>query len=170
MNILLATMEDVLDLANLINGAYRGEKSRAGWTTEAHLLDGTRTNEAHIKDLINGVESIILKCVDDEGKIIGCVHLEQHGNKLYLGMLTVSPELQGAGIGKQLLYAADKYAKRQGCIAVYMTVISVRHELINWYQRQGYHKTGEVKPFPFDEKFGVPKQPLELIILEKEVD
>jgi hypothetical protein len=50
-----------------------------------------------------------------------------------------------------------------------MTVISVRTELIAWYERQGWSDTGKRKPFPENEPFGSPKQPLEFIILKKKV-
>ncbi|MBV9988450.1 MAG: GNAT family N-acetyltransferase, partial [Chitinophagaceae bacterium] len=85
----------------------------------------------------------------------------------YLGMLTVSPALQAKGIGKQLLKAAETYAEAHGCTAITMTVISVRHELIAWYERHGYRFTGERKPFPADAAFGLPKQDLEFIVMEK---
>jgi len=85
-------------------------------------------------------------------------------------MLTVAPHLQNSGIGKQLLYAAEAYAQELQCTAVVMSVIYVRHELINWYERHGYKKTGATKPFLHtDPRFGIPKQPLEFLILEKTV-
>jgi ribosomal protein S18 acetylase RimI-like enzyme len=83
-------------------------------------------------------------------------------------MLTVSPALQNSGIGKQLLQAAEAYARTQQCTSVVMSVISVRHELIQWYERHGYKKTGATKPFPADDRrFGIPKQFLEFSIMEK---
>src|ERR1700755_2615416 len=97
----------------------------------------------------------MLKFTGDSGIIEGCVFLEKKGAKLYLGMLTVSPEIQARGIGKQLLQAATDFARQQHCTAIFMTVISVRDTLIAWYERHGYKKTGETKPFPIDTKFGV---------------
>ncbi len=169
MDIKVSDANDIPALVQLINSAYRGDGSKKGWTTEADLLDGTRTDEVNIADLIADAKGGILKCVDEKGKIIGCMNLQKHGDRLYLGMLTVSPELQGAGIGKRLLEAAIAYAKSNDCTAIYMTVISVRHELIAWYERHGYKKTGEMKPFPIGEKFGIQKQPLELMVMEREV-
>jgi ribosomal protein S18 acetylase RimI-like enzyme len=169
MNILVATQEDVPELVALINGAYRGEGAKKGWTTEADLLDGTRTDDVHLAKLIGDPGGVLLKCLNDEERIIGCVNLQKHGNKLYLGMLTVSPELQGGGVGKRMLEAATDYAGQQQCAAIYMTVISVRHDLIAWYERHGYKKTGERKPFPVGPAFGIQKQPLEMIVLEKSI-
>jgi len=169
MSIIPAKQSDIPALVKLINGAYRGEGSKKGWTTEADLLDGTRTDEANISDLLSDPNAVILKCVNDESKIIACVYLQKQESRLYLGMLTVSPELQGAGVGKRLLAAADEHAIKNSCHSVFMTVISVRQELIGWYERHGYKKTGETKPFPVGEKFGIQKQPLELIVMEKEL-
>ena len=169
MKIEVALSNDVPELVQLINSAYRGESSKKGWTTEADLLDGIRTNEKNLKELLNEEASVILKCNNEEGKIIGSVYLKKHKEKLYLGMLTVNPELQGFGIGKKLLQAAEEYAKNNNCIAIFMTVISVRDELIAWYERYGYKNTGKKKPFPEGAEFGIPKQPLEMVFLEKEL-
>jgi N-acetylglutamate synthase-like GNAT family acetyltransferase len=164
-----STNNDIPALVHLINSAYRGEGSKKGWTTEADLLDGTRTDEANISDLINDLNAVILKCLNEDGEIIACVYLQKQQIRLYLGMLSVSPDIQGAGIGKSLLAAADEHAIKNQCNSVFMTVISVRRELIAWYERHGYKRTDETKPFPIGEKFGIQKQPLELIVLEKNV-
>ncbi len=168
MQISQATQNDISALNKLINSAYRGESSKAGWTTEADLLGGQRTDEEDLKTIISKEGCSFLKYTDDAGEIIGCVHLEKHGDKMYLGMLTVSPVLQGGGIGKQMMAASEKLAKEENCIAVYMQVIKGRTELIEWYERQGYNDTGERKPFPYgDLRFGIPKAELEFIIMEK---
>ena len=104
------------------------------------------------------------------GQLLGCVYLEKKGVELYLGMLTVSPDVQAGGIGKQLLVAAEQMAGQQQCQAITMTVITVRHELIAWYERRGFHTTGETKPFPDDPRFGLPKQALAFIVMKKKLD
>jgi ribosomal protein S18 acetylase RimI-like enzyme len=162
-----AVIADAPELDKLVNSAYRGESSRQGWTTEADILDGTRIDAAAIAELIQTHGTTILKYVE-EGKILACVELKTEHGKLYLGMLTVRPDLQGKGIGKLLLKAAEDEARNQKCSSIFMTVISVRKELIDWYMRHGYKLTGEKKPFAFsDPRFGQPKQPLEFIVLEK---
>ncbi len=165
-----ATLQDAGPLAQLVNSAYRGASSRKGWTTEADLLDGTRTDETGIVELISKANHALLIC-ESEGKLLGCVEVDTSSpDKLYLGMLTVNPDLQGLGIGKILMKAAESEGAKSGCLSVYMTVISVRKELIDWYKRQGYQETGERKPFGFnDPKFGLPKKPLEFIVLEKKL-
>jgi ribosomal protein S18 acetylase RimI-like enzyme len=169
MNISKTTLEDIPQLEILINSAYRGEGSKKGWTTEADLLGGVRTDHDSLEKMINKKDALVLKFCSQDDAVQGCVYLEKRKDKMYLGMLTVSPTEQAKGIGKKLLFEAEKYAADEKCSAIEMTVISVRDELIKWYQKHGYYKTGETRPFPRDEKFGVPKQPLEFIVLEKKV-
>jgi ribosomal protein S18 acetylase RimI-like enzyme len=164
-----AVVEDAPELNSLVNSAYRGDSSRQGWTTEADLLDGTRIDANGIAELIKTQGTTLLKYVDED-KILGCVELKKSEGKLYLGMLTVRPNLQGKGIGKALLNAAEVEAKNLSCTSIYMTVISVRKELIDWYIRHGYQLTGERKPFAFtDPRFGQPKMKLEFVVMEKKL-
>ena len=166
-DLLPATVQDAPEIAILVNSAYRGDSSRQGWTTEADLLDGTRTDAAAIEEIIRQPDHWIMKCIE-VGQLLGCVELHRSGEKLYLGMLTVRPHLQGKGIGKNMLLGAEAEARKLKCHSVYMTVISIRKELIDWYIRHGYIDTGERKPFEFkDERFGLPKTKLEFIVLEK---
>ena len=111
--------------------------------------------------------SVIFKYVDDDGVIGGCIYLQLQGDKLYFGMLSVLPSLQGAGVGKKLMAAATDHARQYGCSAIRITVISVRHELIAWYERHGFRRTGESEPFHGGTKFGIQKEPFDLILLEK---
>jgi len=164
-----AIRADVAELNILVNSAYRGETSKQGWTTEANLLDGLRIDEETLATYFNDDAIVILKNTDENGKINGCVYLEVREPKLYVGMFSVSPLQQGKGIGRDLLLAAEAYAKKANLHTLTMTVISVRHELINWYERRGYEATGEIVPFHTDKKFGDPKQPIELIVLEKNI-
>jgi ribosomal protein S18 acetylase RimI-like enzyme len=165
-----ATLEDIPQIVALLNSAYRGESSKQGWTTEADLIAGDqRTDMASVNKVMNEPGSVILKYTDEKNKIIGTVNLQEHDRGLYLGMFAVSPALQGGGIGKQLLKAADGYAKEVGVATIYMSVVSVRKELIDWYKRHGYSETGERKAFEQDEVTGKHLQKLEFIILEKNI-
>ncbi|MBK6635197.1 MAG: GNAT family N-acetyltransferase [Chitinophagaceae bacterium] len=161
---------DIPAIVDLLNIAYRGETSRQGWTTEADLIAGnTRTDEYNVQEVMQQPGSIFLKYENDEQQVAGCVNLQQHGEKIYLGMFSVQPHMQGSGIGKQLLQAAEEYAIQLKCKAIYMSVISVRSELISWYKRHGYADTGERKPFAEDGLTGKHLQALEFMILEKTV-
>ncbi len=168
MSITTATLHDVPELTALINSAYRGDASKKGWTTEADLLEGDlRIDIPTLTALMDNPLATILKYTTAEKIITGTVYLEKQERGLYLGMLTVSPLQQASGIGGQLLSSAAAYAKEMNCPCIFMSVISVRMELIAWYERHGYQKTGKTKPFPADNIFGTPTQTLEFIIMEK---
>lgn len=162
--------KDIPALVTLINKAYRGETSRKGWTTEADFLNGIRIDKEGLRDLLRKENAVVLKAFTPSGVILGCVYLENQGNELYLGMLTVEPELQGGGIGKLLLKAAEEHAKSLHLKGIKMNVISLRSELIEWYRRHGYEMTTERNPFPTDTRFGEPIRPLEFAVLRKTFD
>jgi ribosomal protein S18 acetylase RimI-like enzyme len=159
--------EDSYRLSELVNGAYRGDYAKRGWTTEADLIDGTRTDANALADLIRRDDTTIL-VYEENGLILGCVELVLQPPSLYLGMLTVDPATQGKGIGKILMEGGEDLARKEKCKSVNMTVITVRTELIDWYRRHGYIDTGKRKPFAFsDPRFGKPKKPLEFMVMEK---
>jgi len=164
-----ATPDDIPALVPLVNSAYRAEDGQQGWTHESHLLSGARTNAAGIEELLQISGAVILKYTGAHNTILGCVYLQKESPRLYLGLLSVLPSHQNAGIGKQLLAAADDYARRHHCTHIHITVITARHELLAWYERHGYKRTGEIEPFHAGEKFGIQKQKLELAVLEKPI-
>ena len=170
MSISIAQPKDISALVALMDSAYRSEGSRQGWTSEADLFIGNkRTDEETVTKLINTPGAVFLTHTNQRGIIDGCVFLHKKESRLYLGMFSVSPATQGKGIGTRLLHAADEYAKEHQCSLIYMTVITVREDLIAWYEKKGYQRTGKLLPFPVDERFGIPTQPLELMVLEKPV-
>ena len=161
---------DVPAIVALVNSAYRGDSSRAGWTTEADILGGQRTDAEEISHLIAKDGSIILLCLRD-GTIIGSVHLERvDAATAYLGMLVIRPMLQGRRLGRLLMEAAERLAVADwGVSRMQMQVITLRHELIAYYERRGYRRNGETRPFPADDpRFGVPRvKGLMFEVLEK---
>ena len=165
----VATLADIPDLLRLVNSAYRGEEAKKGWTHEANLVQGDlRADEASIEEMIRNPNAVILKHADNN-QLTGCVYLEKKQDRLYLGLLSVSPDVQTKGIGKKLLHAAENYAMDNNCSIIEMTVISARSELIAWYERNGYHQTNQTKPFHNNERFGVPVVPIEFVVMERKV-
>lgn len=154
-----ATASDAPALVDLVNSAYRGDSSRAGWTTEADLLGGQRVDVEGLAETIATPGNIVL-LHEREWVPIGCVHLERTGEDCYLGMLTIRPTMQGTGLGRQVLEAAERWAvEHWSSRSVHLTVIVQRTELVAWYERRGYVRTGERKPFPYgDERFGLPRR------------
>ncbi|SEC17509.1 Ribosomal protein S18 acetylase RimI [Streptomyces misionensis] len=154
-----ATDADVDALVALIQSAYRGDDSRAGWTTEADILEGQRTDPEGVVEVIESPDSRLLT-VERDGRIVACCQLEHRGEHAYFGMFAVSPTQQGAGLGKTVIAEAERQARETwGVSEMHMTVISVREDLIAWYERRGYRRTGRMSPFPYgDERFGIPQR------------
>jgi ribosomal protein S18 acetylase RimI-like enzyme len=167
-----ATMADVAPLRALIESGYRGASARDGWTHEADLLDGQRSDEAMLSDVIGAPDRLILMAVAD-GEPIGCVEIACVADgRSYLGLLTVAPARQRGGLGKALLSAAEDQAMAHFAAAfIEMTVIRQRAELIAYYARRGYRQTGERRPFPYgDTRYGAPRRDdLEFVVLEKQL-
>jgi ribosomal protein S18 acetylase RimI-like enzyme len=170
--ITIASAADVPALVALVNSAYRGESSRRGWTTEEHLVGGQRTDAAVIAREI-GTPGHVILVLREDAAVCGCVLLEDKADRTcYLGLLTVRPDLQAAGIGRRLLAAAEAWAADHfGSLYAEMTVIELRAELIAWYERRGYRATGEIRPFPYeDERFGQPKRDdLRFVVLRRRI-
>ncbi|MFJ3974324.1 GNAT family N-acetyltransferase [Streptomyces sp. NPDC090021] len=152
-----AVEADVPELVALVESAYRGDASRAGWTTEADYLDGQRTDVDGVRAVIDSRDGVLL-VVERAGELVACCHIEHRGDHAYFGMFAVRPGLQGAGLGKEILAEAERRARDTwGAGEMRMTVVNVREELIAYYVRRGYRRTGELSPFPYgDERFGIP--------------
>lgn len=150
---------DVDAVVALVESAYRGDASRAGWTTEADLLAGQRTDYEAVAGIVADPRSVLLLALTD-GEPIACCHVQRHDDYAYFGMFAVRPGLQGGGVGKLLLGAAEELARTEwGVAQMHMTVITARTELISWYLRRGYARTGKISPFPYgDERAGLPQR------------
>lgn len=164
-----ATVADIDALVTLVTSAYRGDASRVGWTTEADLLDGTRIDPDILRQDILRDRSLVL-LAERDGALVACAHISDDGDAGYFGMFSVNPTLQGSGVGKQLMVEAERIVREQwGHALMRMTVIDVRTELIAFYERRGYRRTGITKPFPYgDARFGIPlRDDLRFEVLEK---
>ncbi|MDX2762173.1 GNAT family N-acetyltransferase [Streptomyces europaeiscabiei] len=162
---------DVDALVALIESAYRGDSSRAGWTTEADILEGQRTDPEGVRQVIKSPDSRLLT-VERDGVILACCQLEHRGDHAYFGMFAVGPAVQGGGLGKVIIAEAERIVREVwGAKEMHMTVISVRNDLIAWYERRGYRRTGRMTPFPYgDERFGIPlRDDLRFELLVKEI-
>ncbi len=165
----IAELADIPALNDLVGSAYRGERSKAGWTSEAHLLDGQRIDEIMLADIIADPEQTIL-VFDDTQTLEGCAALQRHAGYGYIGMVTVRPGAQNTAVGRAILQAAEDFVKQMWLVSrARLTVIAQRTELISWYERRGYQRNGETLPFPYnDPQFGLPKRDdLYFVVLEK---
>lgn len=164
-----ATLADIPAVVALVESAYRGDSSRAGWTTEADLLAGQRTDPDDVRSCIERSHSVVV-LAEQDGELLACAHVAEEDGAGYFGMFSVRPSLQGGGLGKQVLAEAERIVRDEWRLpAMRMTVIDVRHELIAFYERRGYVRTGIKKPFPYgDERFGLPRRDdLRFEVLEK---
>lgn len=162
-----ATVDDTPILTSLLNRSYRGDSSRAGWTTEADLLSGQRIDKTGLLQLLNDPDSLILIARSEES-ILATIHAHREAGSVHFGLFAVEPTLQGSGIGKTLLtYAESEAVKRWGVHTSIMEVITHRSELIAYYERRGYVRTGEVIAFPESDLWDKKVGSLELAVLTK---
>lgn len=164
------TPVEVQAIVALVESAYRGPASRAGWTTEADLLDGQRTDARAVEDVMANPQARFLLAEEDTD-LVGCCQLEcRAGGVAYFGMFSVQPGRQGQGRGGAIMAEAERVARDEwAATRMSMTVIRQRDDLISWYERRGYRWTGDTEPFPYgDERFGIPRRPdLEFLVLSK---
>ncbi|OEU96589.1 GCN5 family acetyltransferase [Streptomyces oceani] len=175
VEIRIAGEADVPALVALIESAYRGDASRAGWTTEADLLAGQRTDARAVTAVIQdpGSRMLVAEHAAESSDPVACCQLERRGAHAYFGMFAVRPGRQGRGLGRSVLGTAERTAVRDWAVReMHMTVIVQREDLIAWYERQGYVRTGSLSPFPYgDERFGLPRRPdLAFELLVKRLD
>ena len=166
-----AEPRDAEVIVDVIESAYRGPGSRAGWTTEADLLDGQRTDSDEIHAALRRPGVTVIVAVEETGAVLGCCQIERrHRAIAYFGSFAVRPGLQRQGLGRRLLAEAERRARAEWDVeAMEMTVIAQRQDLISWYERRGYALTGETRPFPYgDERAGSPRRPdLHFVVLQK---
>ncbi|MDH5835461.1 GNAT family N-acetyltransferase [Luteimonas kalidii] len=164
-----ATAADVPALVALVTSAYRGDASRQGWTTEADLLDGNRIDPDVLRHDIERPRSRVV-LLERGAALLACAHVAEAAGAGYFGMFAVRPDAQGSGIGRIVLAECERIVHEDwGLSSMRMTVIDVREELIAWYLRRGYRRTGILSPFPYgDERFGIPRRDdLRFEVLEK---
>ena len=165
----VALPADAPNIVALVESAYRGDASRVGWTTEADILGGQRTDQDEVSSIIGDSSARIL-LAHSGLELLGCVMLRDEPSSSYIGMLAIRPDCQASGVGRKLLAEAERFATMEFCATMArMTVIIQREELIQWYERRGYHRTDRREAFPYgNPRFGLPKRPdLEFLVLEK---
>ncbi|GAA2962636.1 GNAT family N-acetyltransferase [Actinokineospora diospyrosa] len=154
-----ATLDDVDALVPLVESAYRGDASRQGWTTEADLLDGQRTDPDGVAEVITADKSVVV-IAEQDGALVACCHVAQENGAGYFGMFAVDPGRQAGGVGRLTLAEAERVvAEEWGLPEMRMKVLTARADLVAWYVRRGYTQTGELIPFPYgDDRFGLPRR------------
>lgn len=162
---------DAAAIVALAESAYRGDASRRGWTTEADMLDGQRTDVPGVLAMLAGPDQAIL-LAERAGRPSGCCHVQRDGDVCWFGLFAVDPDAQGQGIGDALLAQAERHAAQVlGARRMKMKVLWMRDSLIAWYVRRGYRRTDESHPFPYgDPRYGLPRRDdLHFIVLAKDL-
>ena len=163
----LADLGEAPQITALIERAYRGEESKTGWTSEADILTGTRTSVDEIAAIMRDPLARFL-VADADGGLAACALIRNEQGSGYFGMFAVRPDTQGAGLGRQMIEAAERHLRDLWRVpTVYMTVINLRQDLIAYYERRGYRRTGGRKPFPFDIAPGATRTDFHLTVLRK---
>jgi ribosomal protein S18 acetylase RimI-like enzyme len=162
-----AGLADVPRLALLIERAYRGPEAAKGWTNEAEILTGPRSSPAEIEGLIRDKDSRFVTGFRGD-KLVGCALIQREGDGAYFGMFAIDPDIQGGGLGKAMMTRCEEAVRELwGAKSLRLQVISLRHQLIGWYERRGYVQTGEHEPFPFDTATGALRTDFDLTVLRK---
>ena len=162
-----ATLDDVPRLSALIELAYRGSQAATGWTNETDILEGPRSSPSEVEQLIRDPDSRFVLALDHD-ELIGSALLKRHGDGAYFGMFAIDPRLQQRGLGKAVMVHCEAAARELwNAKFLELAVISLRDELIDWYQRRGFRRTGERHPFPFDTATGALRTDFDLVVLQK---
>ena len=162
----IATIDDIPALVALIESGYRGEESRKGWTTEADFLDGRRTDEEALFEILSEENSLFLLALEAE-ELVGCCNLVNNVSEAHFGMFAVRPTSQGKGLGAAIMNEVERFVlSTWDNHRLVLDVLGLRAELIAWYERRGFRPTGTTRPFPYqNSRFGIPKRD-DLMFLE----
>ncbi|MBV1873492.1 MAG: GNAT family N-acetyltransferase [Gammaproteobacteria bacterium] len=153
MKLDIADITDAARVCELLNLAYRGAE---GWTTERTLVEGNRCSESDIVSDIKSPDNYLLVYKTDN-IIQACVSVQKNDNRAYIGSFAVNPKLQNLGIGKTVLNLAEQYAIVNFQAEQFvMVVLSSRAELIQYYERRGYQRNGNIKEYPMHLNVGRP--------------
>ncbi len=98
-----ATADDVSRVTEVVNAAYRAED---------FFIDGNRTDEIEVADLIAEGSFLVM---EQDGDLIGAVYHPHGGGRSYFGMLSMDPKHQNTGLGRVLVDAVERRAIDAGC-------------------------------------------------------
>jgi N-acetylglutamate synthase-like GNAT family acetyltransferase len=132
----VAEADDGNDIIAVINAAFR--------KAESFFVERDRVNLEYMQPLLQKGKFLV---AEDEGKIAGCVYVELRSVRAYLGLLSVDPQRQGAGLGSTLMNAAEDFCRNSGCRFMDLRIVNLRTENEAFYKRRGYVETG-TEPFP----------------------
>jgi len=166
----LAQFADIPQLVDLINKSYREQQGRS-WTTELEFVKGQRITEFQLKEQLQCANSTLLVAETEFSKIVACVGLTFENIQVEIGTFCTDPQVQNMRVGRSVLEYAEQYALKEDphLTNAVMHVLNVRSELIAYYERRGYVKTDNEQPYPVEVNVGVPRVPIKLIEMKKDL-
>ena len=184
-----AVATDIPELETLLNRCYRFEE---GWTNETEIIGGIRTNQDELKSVIDDAKQYLFvypqtdtgdREGQETGEILGCINVaiededDSQEDCAYIGLFAVNPKLQGGGVGRVMLAAAESFV--QSCLPdhqvsadgesndklIKMLVLNGRDKMLAYYERRGYINTGNTQAFSADDN-SVEAKDKELYFIE----
>jgi ribosomal protein S18 acetylase RimI-like enzyme len=141
-------------ICDLVNLTYRGE---TGWTRETHIIQGDRTHRQEIETVMSNPDAHFF-VVNQPQILASSIYVAKEKERAYIGFFSVHPNLQGKGLGQHVLKQAEIFALKNMRVQKFvMFVVSQRQELIAFYERRGYSRTGRIETYPLHLGMGVPK-------------
>ncbi|MFW1646964.1 GNAT family N-acetyltransferase [Acinetobacter nosocomialis] len=170
LNFRLAELSDIPLLVDLINHSYRAQQGRS-WTTEVEFVKGQRISQEQLTQQLKLSNSVLLVAEIDSSQIVACIGLTFQNNTVEIGTFCTDPQIQNMKVGRSVLEYAEQFAlqKTPELDSALMYVLNVRSELIAYYERRGYTKTGHVEPYPTEADVGIPLIPIKLIEMKKDL-
>ena len=136
MDIVRADNTDLREILELQYLAYQSEAALFGSKDIPPLKETLSELEEEFD------KGIILKMVDDNGKIIGSVRSKYDEKTVYVGKLMVHPDQQKKGYGKKLLREIEGYYPNKR-FELFTSTRSIDN--IRLYEKMGYKKFKEEK-------------------------
>ncbi|MCU4529477.1 GNAT family N-acetyltransferase [Acinetobacter sp. P1(2023)] len=170
LNFRLAQFSDIPQLVDLINKSYREQQGRS-WTTELEWVKGLRITEHQLEEQLQLRNSTLLIAETEFSNIVACIGLTFENSQVEIGTFCTDPQVQNMRVGRSVLEYAEQYALKEDphLTNAVMYVLDVRSELIAYYERRGYVKTGNEQPYPFEANVGVPIVPIKLVEMKKDL-
>ena len=152
LQVRLAQESDAEAITAVINAAFR--------PAEEFFVAGDRIGSEEVQDLLRKGAFLLL---EGNERVAGCVYVEPQGERSYLGLLSVDPAQQQAGLGSRLMSAGEDYCRERGCRFMDIKVVNLRRELFAFYRKRGYVEIGS-SSFPSDVE---TKQPCHFVEMSR---
>lgn len=162
----LSCQDNLDEIVELVNAAYRGVSGPRRWTTEAHLVQGDRLQKVDLERQVASGEIVLYAGYLDE-KPVCCIALKRDDQVTEFGTFAVDPELHGLGFGKRLLDMVESSARPYSRI-FQVSVVTQNADLIRFYERRGYSRIGQTLAYPVGQRVGEPLiEDISLTVLQK---